>query len=256
MSRPVRRAIFLSVGLAAAAIVAGISAWALTSRSRPETTLKCRPGTVCATFPGSVTPRHTSPSAGPETPGHRVYSLPTSVPSDCSQEASFAILRWLATVPNHATARFGSGGCYLVNGMLRVIDRKGLVLDGNGSTFKRTRFLSIPDLPAAIWRFDGGSQLTVENMTITGTDPADAYDAAKAGEYAVAVYGVQTFLAAHITASHVWGDCLTASLDRRTPPFVAPANVTFFSSTCDSGRQGVSVITGTGYLISSNTFRG
>jgi hypothetical protein len=163
-------------------------------------------------------------------------------------------MHWLATVPNNSTARFWPNACYVVNRLVRVGDRQRLTIDGNGSTFHRTRFL--PGAPASIWRFEGGSNLTLENMTIRGTDPTDSYNSSKVQEHAIGVYGVQTFVATNITASHVWGDCLTDGFDWRTRPPTPPNQITFQNSTCDSGRQGVSAITGNGFYVRSNTFLG
>jgi len=179
-----------------------------------------------------------------------VYVIPFDIPHSCSSDASTRIAQWLATVPDNATARFLLGGCYLLNGSVAVANRTGLVIDGNGSTFKRI----VPVPGARIWRFDFGSNLTIKNMKIVGTDPNHVYNATNATEHAIGVYGVQGFVASGITATQVWGDCLIAT--HGDSPQTLPTNVTFQYSTCDSGRQGVSVIVGSGFTFRGNTFLG
>ena len=179
-----------------------------------------------------------------------VYMIPFDIPHSCASDASTRIAQWLATVPDNATARFLLGGCYLLNGSVAVANRTGLVIDGNGSTFKRI----VPVPGARIWRFDFGSNLTIKNMKIVGTDPNHVYNATNATEHAIAVYGVQGFVASGITATQVWGDCLIAT--HGDSPQTLPTNVTFQNSTCDSGRQGVSVIVGSGFTFRGNTFLG
>src|SRR5207302_4238953 len=179
-----------------------------------------------------------------------VHTVPSSIPHRCEANASGLIAQWLGTVPNNATARFWPGACYLLNGEVDVANRTGLVIDGNGSTFKRT--VLVPD--ARIWRFDAGSNLTIESMKIVGTDPNHVYNNVNATEHAIGVYGVQGFVASGITATQVWGDCLIAT--HADAPQTPPANVTLQNSTCDSGRQGVSVIVGSGIYVRGNTFLG
>ena len=52
-----------------------------------------------------------------------------------------------------------------LNGQVAVENRTGLMIDDNGSTFKRT--VLVPG--ARIWRFDLGSGLSIMNMTIVGS---------------------------------------------------------------------------------------
>jgi len=120
--------------------------------------------------------------------------------------------------------------------------------------FKRSVYN--PNGTPAIWRFDGGSGVTLENLTIRGTDPDHIYDETKAREHAIGVYGGKGFVATNVVATQVWGECLTGSFDVRQHPIQPPDNTTLENSTCDSGRQGVSVIAGTNFYIKHNTFLG
>jgi hypothetical protein len=138
-----------------------------------------------------------------------------------------------------------------VNGQILQSYRSGITFDGNGSTFKRTVF--VPG--ASIWRFNGGSDLTISNMKIEGTDPTDSYDSTKTREQAIGVAGVQGFTVSNVTATHVWGDCVIVTHDDGNSQ-VPARGVLIQGLTCDAGRQGISLIVGSNITIRGSTFLG
>ena len=81
--------------------------------------------------------------------------------------------RRLATVPDGSTVRFAADGCYGQDGTITLTGRKGLVIDGRGAEFRAP---TPGDSHRANWRFVGGSDLTVQNMAVRGSDPQGAYD--------------------------------------------------------------------------------
>ena len=92
------------------------------------------------------------------------YTVPASVPSGCSTDATSEILSWIASVPNNSTLVFGAGACYRIEGTLELHGRN-LTFDGNGSTFKS---LNAPSDHRALWRA-WDSSVRFRNMTIVGS---------------------------------------------------------------------------------------
>jgi hypothetical protein len=93
-----------------------------------------------------------------------LYSVPSSVPSGCSTDATSQILSWIGSVPDDSTLVFDQNACYRIEGTLEIRDRN-LTIDGNGSTF---RSFDPPTSQRSIWRA-WDSAVTFRNMTIIGS---------------------------------------------------------------------------------------
>src|SRR5579872_6366359 len=91
----------------------GSSILALSFASVPVSNLEVANGTLSG--PASVA-NDTSASGnhavqfGPAS-NIKLYTVPSTIASDCSQAVDSAINQWLATVPDGATAQFGVGKC-------------------------------------------------------------------------------------------------------------------------------------------------
>jgi len=122
--------------------------------------------------PSDTTAPDTSTTAGPAqgssttstSASGEVYTVPSSVPSGCSTDATSQILSWIASVPNNSTLLFGANACYRIEGTLELRNRN-LTFDGNGSTFKS---LNAPSGQRALWRAVD-STVVFRNMTIIGS---------------------------------------------------------------------------------------
>src|SRR5438874_13361168 len=64
------------------------------------------------------------------------HEAPGSIASDCSRDVTQQLLSWIASVPDHSTLSFASGGCYRIDGTLELTDRDGLTFEGNNATFR------------------------------------------------------------------------------------------------------------------------
>ena len=143
------------------------------------------------------------------------------------------------------TVQFAKGGCYLVNGELYLRGLTSTVFDGNGATFKqatprtcRIRGLGcadrakvsetdIPDDPATapycgstafmnssrsedtavdvMWWFEGGCDITLEDMTIEGTNDGSGGRMRQQDSF-VDFAGTQRALVEDVTMSGPYGD--------------------------------------------------
>jgi hypothetical protein len=97
-----------------------------------------------------------------------VHEVPASIAADCSRPVDQDVNRFIAGVPDHSEVRFRRNGCYGHDGTFTVTDRRGITIDGNGSTFKA---LTPGTDIRAHWRALGGADITFKNMTVQGVHP-------------------------------------------------------------------------------------
>lgn len=218
-----------------------------TTTAAPTTTTTAAPTTTTtsATTTTSVAPTTTTTTT-PTTPPGSVYTVPSSIAADCSRAVDGEIMAWMATVPDNAILRFAQNGCYGQDGSLTLSDRVGLTIDGNGSTFKA---LTPGGSHRANWRFQSGSNLTVLNMTVRGSNPAagitgTAYQPPLEWQHGYSIDAVQGIVLDNVAAFDTYGDLLGIQYDERVGARAsAPArNVTVKNSRFErSGRQGLAL---------------
>jgi len=240
-------------------------------------------GDVGATASTSV------PSTPTITVVDRVFSPPASIASDCSRDVADPLRAWLYSLPAGTPAapvvvRFAPGGCYLVNESLFLRSFTNVVFDGNGATFRQVAPTTEPmvlsagvdpyagssfspfavdlTLPIApiIWYFDGGSDITLENMTIEGPNAGQGSTSGGGTmvDSGVELDGVQRALIRNDTIEHVDGDfvTLTGLLDAPSANWDYPTtDVSVIDSTFTiSGRQGITPEYVDRVSITHNTF--
>lgn len=154
------------------------------------------------------------PSAAQPAPSAGLgYAAPASIPADCSRDVSAEVNAWIASVPDHATARFATNGCYRVDGRLIVRGRTGLTIEGNGSTFRQVtdgRELGNAARERGAWTFFLATDLRVRNMTVMGPntnpDRTHAYVPALEGQAAYTVGNSTGVVLENVAAFDVYGD--------------------------------------------------
>jgi hypothetical protein len=145
--------------------------------------------------------------------------IPYTIPADCSREATKLINQWMASVPDGSALVFGWKGCYRTERTLRLRDRVGLTLHGNGATFRRLS-LSPPRLryphSNRHWLIRGGGQISITNMRVKGTNTVS--DTGRPGfgtyrldfefEHGFSIHGVQGIIITNVSTDATWGDGL------------------------------------------------
>ena len=181
--------------------------------------------------------------AASQAPRTTVYKVPTSIADDCSGAVESEIMAWLDTVPDGSTVQFGAGRCYGQDDTITLTDRKGLVIDGQGSEF---RALTPGEKHRANWRFVGGSDLTVRNMAVRGSNPDGLYDPAIEKQHGYSVEGVQGMTLSNVKARETWGDGVYLGKRKFTPACgnaSSTRNVLITGALLEqNGRQGVAVV--------------
>jgi hypothetical protein len=168
-----------------------------------------------------------------------VYTVPSSVPSGCSTDATSQILSWIASVPNGSTLQFDANACYRVEGTLEIRNRT-LTFDGNGSTFKS---LNDPTSHRAIWRA-WDSNATFRDMKIIGSYAnGGVHDYDLQWAHGIDLRGTDAVIE-NVTMSALSGDCVYFGLgaDRSS-------GAVRDSSCRGVGRNGVSVVAGNDILV-------
>ena len=186
-----------------------------------------------------------------------VYDVPTSIAANCSRSVDAEIRGWLAQVPDHAVARFAAGGCYGQDGPIELVDRTGLTIDGNGATFKA---LTQGSNVRRNWRLQGGSAITLKNMTVRGANPRGgilegAYNPSFEFQHGYSVEGTQGATLDNVQAFDVYGDFVAIHHDERyNPVTTAPArNITIRNARFErNGRQGISPTNVEGFVLENS----
>ena len=196
-----------------------------------------------------------SASKPPPTPKPGTYSVPGNIKSNCSAPVEGKLMAWLATVPDGSTVRFAADGCYGQDGTITLTGRKGLVLDGRGAEF---RALTPGDSHRANWRFVGGSDLTVQNMAVRGSDPQGAYDPSVEWQHGYSIEGVQRMTLTSVQVRETWGDGIDLWHGADSPACGDDAssarNIKISGATLErNGRQGLAVVDAEGVTLRDST---
>lgn len=181
---------------------------------------------------------------GAEAAHAAVYDVPSDITADCTVAVDDEIAVWLATVPDGNTARFAADACYGQDGTIAVAGRTNLVIDGQGSEF---RTLTAGDSHRANWRFTGGSNLTVRNMAVRGSNANGVYSPGFEWQHGFSVEGVQGMTLEDVQASETWGDGVYLDHSVSSPTCGDDASsardVLVADATLERiGRQGVAVV--------------
>lgn len=225
--------------------------------AHPDTTPVTSPTTAETTTTTAATTTTTASTTTTTTPAPGRYTVPSSIPADCSRPVEAEIMSWIASVPNNSTLEFAPNGCYAQDNTITVTDRLGLVIDGRGSTF---RAVTAGHSHRANWRMLAGSNLTLKNMIVRGSNPAagitgTAYVPALEWQHGYSIDAVQGMTADNVAAFDTYGDLFGVQYDERVGVYNSPPvrNLTLVNSRFErSGRQGIALSHVEGALIQRN----
>ncbi len=188
-----------------------------------------------------------------------IYYVPAGIPSDCSAAVEGALNDWLAGVPDGSTVVFPANRCYGIDNGLVLADRNNLTIDGNGSTFKA---LTLNAPRRVVWELSGGSNLTLQNMTVRGSSPgAGMHSSYYVGgvsyewQHAYAFSGVQGGLLQNVQAYGVYGDFVEAQAEIRAGfPAQSSSSITVRGSRfAGAARQAFGLTSVDGMTIDGNS---
>jgi hypothetical protein len=192
--------------------------------------------TSCLGLPASVT----------------VYGVPRSITSDCTVNVSAKLNSWIASVPDDSVLVF-AGGCYRIDQTVILADRHDLTIDGQGATFRTDdptgdgSTLAAPSTAArtrAHWRLVGGSNISIQDLTVRGANPHPGIDyvAALEAQHGFDIEGTSNVDLGHVTIEAVYGDFVYWGMSLAgNAPHVWSSGRLHDSHMDGNGRQGISL---------------
>ena len=108
------------------------------------------------------------PTGRVEAPPVGTDAVPASIASDCSQDVEAELNAFFARVPDGATVRFPSDGCYAQGDSIAVRDKARLTIDGNGSTFRSSFENTAKRGAHPNWLILRGRDVRITDMKIVG----------------------------------------------------------------------------------------
>jgi hypothetical protein len=174
--------------------------------------------------------------------GAGTHRVPRSIAADCSADVTPELTAWIGSVPDRSALAFKRGGCYRIEGTLEIADRRRLVLNGNGATFKAT---TVGATGRSQWRVVRGAHIVLRSMRVRGANPAGgSFNPSLQHQHAFDLAGAKDVEIHHVRASGLYGDCFYVGRDH-DPPHRWSSGIRVRASSCArSGRMGVAVVAG------------
>lgn len=244
---------------------------------------------VVAVVVSIVSPDRASAVTAP--PGTQVFTPPSTIAADCSQDVTKPLYDWINTLPQGTPdqpteVQFASGGCYQIDGMIFLRGLTDFIFDGQGATFQQSsvvngeltddpppsraaycgfpgKFVSsagtMPTGFDIMWFVEGGCDLVFENMDIQGANAKGKPGGKRQQDSAFEVSGAQRVLITSDTIDAVWGDFITVSGLHEAPYgglYFPSFDVTVSNNSFDrSGRQGITIVYADRVAVTGNSIR-
>ena len=219
---------------------------------------------------------------------YNVISPPTTIDATCSTDVTAQMEAWLQTVPNGTSSDptdvvFPAGACYLVNGTLWLRGARHITYSGGefvqqtptagltnvqdnpnvypecGKTTYEDSSYSEPQNAVVTWWFDGGCDITLENMTLVGPDTTGAGGGVNQVDSFIVFNGTQNELVDNVTGSGPYGDFVDIGQFHDCGNCAAGYEGTDLtvenSNFKDAGRVGIGIIRSVRTTIENNTFQ-
>ena len=199
-----------------------------------------------------------------------IYQVPAAIDATGTNDVTEDLLAFFASAPDSSTISFSANATYRIENTLLIKDRHNLTFEGNGATFiANTDGSGVTPDPLQVgtpgswprqrrhWRFWGGSDIVLRNMTIRGAHPTGGltgYVAALEAQHGIDFAGVVGGEIDGVTITDVYGDFILLA---KTGPSSATwtSNVVVRNSTgIRNGRQAIGISGAQDVLIENNNF--
>lgn len=203
------------------------------------------------------------PNAGPATTVARRPVDPLSrIDKSGRTDVTIPLNAYFASVPNGTRINFPVNGRYRIEGTIVLIGKRGLLIDGHGSTFFATTngagaAGTKSNRTRSQWSLQAARSVTIRNMTVRGsstqTGPDGVYDPNLEAQHGFSILGSSNIAVKRVTVGGTWGDLVYVGgigSGAHTPS----SGVTVSDSKLvGSSRQGVSVTNANHVTFSNNT---
>lgn len=186
------------------------------------------------------------------------YTVPNSIPDDCSSDATSALNTWFSSLGPQSIVNFPTNGCYLVSmavgSTFYIQNSSDLTINGNGSTLKQTSYAGGNEIQS-ILSLKANNNITINNLIIDG--PASAGGPDNEGDYGIMVgsgpVGNNGVSFNNVTIENTDGDGLAVYPQLSTDKGVN-TNVSFENGNLDNiGYHGVTLEGVYNFTFSHNT---
>jgi hypothetical protein len=134
-------------------------------------------------------------------------SPPPTIASDCSRNVSYPMEHWLNSLGPGTVVVAPPRACYLVNQGVTLHSAFELTISGGIWVDQTTPVPGAnPNQMHAVFWLIGGSNITLENLIVTGNDVSGTYFPPGAFEAAIRSDGVIALTVAGVFVHDVWGD--------------------------------------------------
>ena len=189
-----------------------------------------------------------------------ILSVPDAITAASGKDVTVEFNAFLKDLPDGTTLNFPEKAEYRIEGTLLLEGKKGIVLEGNGATFRATD--PLPDYgkkenysdwkmvrTRSQWLIKDCENITVRDMRVIGAykdgGREGEYDYNREAQHAFDILGVKGLIIEKIHASDVWGDGVYISKGSR--------DIIVRKSRIErTGRQGMAVGNAFGILIEDN----
>jgi hypothetical protein len=209
---------------------------------------------------GLVTPIGETAPTGAAT----VVPVPGTIDSTGTADVTGPLNAFFAGLAPGSTVMFPPGSRYRVEGVLLLLDRHDLTIEGNGSTvFARTDGSGVAPPRAGYraywprrrehWHIRDSTDVTLRNFTVQGANPRagatpEAYVPALEGQAGVAISRSNNVVLDSMRIQDTYGDFVWIT--------GASSNVTIRRGTfLRSGRQGIAIVNARDVLVEDNNIR-
>lgn len=164
----------------------------------------------------------------------------------------------IASAPDGSVVTLPRGQDLRVDGTIRLPDRRGLVLEGNGARLYSTLTTPLSTKPVIpMIEAHGGTDITIQNLTMQGTNPTADFEVRREWQPLIGVRGVQGMAIRGVTGIGSWGDFVHLAPDTRPEQDVLASNVEITGcQTRRIGRNQVSLTGCTDIDVHDNRFGG
>jgi hypothetical protein len=228
-----------------------------TPTATPDPTPSPKPASVLAPTPSPKAASVLAPTPSPKpasvptptpTPISAGIPVPASIDGTGATDASAALNAWVTTVPDGSTIGFPAGGIYRLDAAIKFAHRRNLTFEGNGATLRANG--GTTEASSLFWlgSYGGGnSGIVIRDFSLVGNSSTPgAYQPGQEGAHAILVDGGSGINVSRVTVSGVWGDCLYVG--------GAASSVSFYNATCRSGRNGVTITSGSNVTVQGVAF--
>jgi hypothetical protein len=186
-------------------------------------------------------------------PGLPRFTPPQSIAADCSVDVADQLNDWLRSVPDGSWIDFPNSSCYQVNDSLLLENRRNLVIEGNGSTFRAQTKVPTRETNRAQWFLAYGSDITIRDMTLQGMNPRAEFDERYEFDHNLFIRGSSAVTIDNVHGRNAYGEFI--SIAQGVDGTTIPRDIAIRNTSADTiGRMGIACVACDGVTVEDSVF--